>query len=456
MPKIPKVKKILKVEKEEITKDEITREDVSYVDRQVGHVHHEKEFSVIRYVTKTFPDNEWIINKIVPNDIKIRFRPDLRMDMDDRIIFIEIDEKQHKGYNTTTETDRILKLCNDAYYKNILFIRFNPDDFVHDTKYTPGCWEKNDEGELVFDKKQWEFRLNKLRDVIIECMNCVCTSNIEIFYLFYDKTSDKITNSVKKGIKCKIPEYEIKSNDNELISKFADKLKSYKRLPDNDVTLLKVGYFIAYIKLTDSEFRKGGRISEIKKWKNYYIITYSGNYNTKWSLRSDNSIIFYREKSMKELNIERQTKWKLEQKLKLMTPAEQIVILIDKFSKGEPVCVTEEEWENSEDAKIQRQITDIIYNNYGGVQMEEEFMYYIENFKNNIYPINCECEYDLFGRRDSNDRDFEKICTENEELISQDIGCGGGEDFYDHLVNKIKFFKDLKMDFSKCNIVNNS
>ena len=86
-------------------------------------------------------------------------------DLDDRVIIIEIDENQHKGYNT----DELLRLdtIQKAINKKVICIRFNPDSFIKDNVRTSSCFKLNDNKKIEISKPdEFENRLKHLEKYI--------------------------------------------------------------------------------------------------------------------------------------------------------------------------------------------------------------------------------------------------------------------------------------------------
>ena len=110
-----------------------------------------KERIVVNHIVKQFPDFKFIIDKAIgPKS----HRPDMLLELDDRVIIIEIDENQHKGYkkNELLRLDIIQK----AIDKKVVCIRFNPDSFIKDNIRTSSCFKLND--NKIFEvSKQDEF-----------------------------------------------------------------------------------------------------------------------------------------------------------------------------------------------------------------------------------------------------------------------------------------------------------
>ena len=110
-----------------------------------------KERLMVNHIVKQFPDFKFILDKAIGHK---KHRPDLLLELDDRIIIIEIDENQHKGYkkNEILRLDTIQKVIN----KKVICIRFNPDSFIKDNIKTSSCFKLND--NKIFEvSKQDEF-----------------------------------------------------------------------------------------------------------------------------------------------------------------------------------------------------------------------------------------------------------------------------------------------------------
>lgn len=460
------MQKIEKYESDEFDMSILYDLKMSFVEKKIGHIRHEKEYNVIKFITKNMSEYKWEINKSMETESG-NFSPDLRMDLDDRIIFIEIDEKQHDKYSTFAETNRILKICNESYSKYVFFIRFNPDEFINNNISIPSCWDCNENKTFyIKDKKQWDFRLDKLKETIKECITCECKENIELIYLFYDKESSKIKDVSENGIKCTNVLQTHENKNNELMNAYADRTKTYKFLVNNDVSLLKIGYCIAYINLEDGLFKKGGRISEIKKYNGYYLIKFTSGIRT-YSLKSNKSIIYYREKTMKEVNDEKREIWKAEQMNKnKLTHAQEILRLWDQLPvlRTDIIHDTDKYFENPDLPDAMRffkhndlinQICDIISENYDPSnthEISDDIDKYISYVRNGIYPVYewCEIEMEIFS--DIKDGNFENACKDNEFQLTYHYGNGGSPHTYEHVCNKIKFFKDAGFDFRKCKV----
>jgi hypothetical protein len=85
-----------------------------------------------------------------------------------------------------------MELSKDVGHRNIIFIRFNPDDYKNNNnERIKSCWSINKtNGILVVsskDKKHWNMRLESLKLQIEYWINNKTDKMIEIIQLFYDE-----------------------------------------------------------------------------------------------------------------------------------------------------------------------------------------------------------------------------------------------------------------------------
>jgi hypothetical protein len=150
-----------------------------------------KETNVVDFIKASFPDYNWIADKTVQDGCSRR-RPDLLLDFGSFILIIEVDENQHVDYDNSCENRRIMEISRDlGHHSNIVFIRFNPDDyFIGDEKIT-SCWGTNGNGICTVKKsktKEWDERLTALKEKVQECLDKKWSDKmIETIHLFYDK-----------------------------------------------------------------------------------------------------------------------------------------------------------------------------------------------------------------------------------------------------------------------------
>ena len=149
-----------------------------------------KEYTVVEYIKNKYNNFQWISDKTI-NDGCSKRRPDLLLDLGYQVIIIEIDENQHIDYDCSCENKRTMELSKDVNHRPIIFIRFNPDDYLIEDKKITSCWTLNSKGLCVIKKSkeaEWSDRLNTLSQQIDYWINPCNKTNktVEIIQLFYD------------------------------------------------------------------------------------------------------------------------------------------------------------------------------------------------------------------------------------------------------------------------------
>lgn len=149
-----------------------------------------KEKEVVNYIKIHF-DNFTIISDKKIQDGCSKRRPDILIDLGYQVIIIEIDENQHHNYDCSCENKRIMELSQDVGHRPIIFIRFNPDDYLdkNNNKIT-SCWSINKKGICTIKKtklKEWTVRLELLKDMVTYWLNNKSDKTIEIIQLFYNQ-----------------------------------------------------------------------------------------------------------------------------------------------------------------------------------------------------------------------------------------------------------------------------
>ena len=86
-----------------------------------------------------------------------------------------------------------MELSQDVAHRPIIFIRFNPDDYINENKTITSCWFINKKGISVIKKTkqlEWDNRLNILKNQINYWLNPnnITNKTIEIIQLFYDNS----------------------------------------------------------------------------------------------------------------------------------------------------------------------------------------------------------------------------------------------------------------------------
>ena len=161
-----------------------------FPDKPVSRNYKTKERAVVEYVTTCFPHCTWSNDKYVIGGCSKR-RPDLIVDLGYQIVIIEIDENQHITYNCSCENKRIMELSQDLGHRPVVFIRFNPDDYINNGINISSCWGLDGNGISVVKKSkknEWSQRLNTLEEQIKYWLNPLNITNktIEVIHLFYD------------------------------------------------------------------------------------------------------------------------------------------------------------------------------------------------------------------------------------------------------------------------------
>lgn len=147
-----------------------------------------KEKDVVDRILQTFTNFTWVADKKVQDGCSRR-RPDLLLDMGSHIIIMEVDENKHTDYDCSCEHKRLMELSQDLQHRPIVFIRFNPDDYVNQEGIlVKSCWKLNKLGVMQIQKtkqKEWEERINSLKQQIQYWIDNPTEKTIEIVELFY-------------------------------------------------------------------------------------------------------------------------------------------------------------------------------------------------------------------------------------------------------------------------------
>jgi hypothetical protein len=52
------------------------------------------------------------------------------VDLGSHLLIIEVDENKHSSYDCSCENKRLMLLSQDVGHRPIVFLRFNPDDYI--------------------------------------------------------------------------------------------------------------------------------------------------------------------------------------------------------------------------------------------------------------------------------------------------------------------------------------
>ncbi len=126
-----------------------------------------KEKHVADFIKEHFSEYEIQFDRQVVGGCSFR-RPDIVIDLLTHVIIIEIDEFEHKRYDTTCEIARINELFQDFGYR--VWIRFNPDEYNVKNVKVPGCFKPKTSSGLddIVNVSLWNKRLKKTDDSLWE------------------------------------------------------------------------------------------------------------------------------------------------------------------------------------------------------------------------------------------------------------------------------------------------
>jgi len=161
-----------------------------FPDKPVTRNYKTKEKNIVDTIMQSFANVSWIADKRVQDGCSRR-RPDLFLDLGYQIIIIEIDENQHTEYDCSCENKRLMEISQDVGHRPIVFIRFNPDQYIDKNGIKiKSCWITNKLTGLLYIPKpkidEWAFRVNALKLQIQYWIDNKTDKTVEIIQLFYD------------------------------------------------------------------------------------------------------------------------------------------------------------------------------------------------------------------------------------------------------------------------------
>lgn len=147
-----------------------------------------KEKEVVNQILGTFADFTWVADKKVFDGCSLR-RPDLLLDLGSHVVIVEIDEDKHNGYDCSCENKRIMQISQDLHHRPVVFIRFNPDEYItQEGVLVRSCWKLNKLGVIhIIKSKQaeWAERIDVLKRQIQYWVDTTPEKTVEIIELFY-------------------------------------------------------------------------------------------------------------------------------------------------------------------------------------------------------------------------------------------------------------------------------
>lgn len=151
-----------------------------------------KEQHIVDYIKQTFNKEKIIVDKIVDGGCSKR-RPDVLIDKYTHSIIIECDENQHsqKFYDKNCENKRIMELFQDLGSRPLIVIRFNPDEYVDQYGIKQkSCFSKHKGLDVpILNEKEFNKRMEKLNEIILESIYSSPIKEITIHELFYNQVN---------------------------------------------------------------------------------------------------------------------------------------------------------------------------------------------------------------------------------------------------------------------------
>lgn len=147
-----------------------------------------KENEVLNSIVEKFSSVTIVQDRRIHGGCSLR-RPDVLIDLGYQVLIIETDENQHKTYDCSCENKRIMELSRDVGHRNLVFIRFNPDDYMKNGVKINSCFSRTKLGFLVIPKSkqvEWQQRLNVLHETIEYWIQNKTDKTIEVVELFFD------------------------------------------------------------------------------------------------------------------------------------------------------------------------------------------------------------------------------------------------------------------------------
>ena len=145
-----------------------------------------KETIIASEIVKKFKSENWVMNKTIDSSLSLR-RPDMFLEMDDKILIIEIDEHGHRWY--TDEDKRLEEITEDINGKPMIVIRFNPDAYSNKQTFgvVPSCLKYDEKGYAkICNEKEFKKRIEKL----IKCVDKEIketVKEVKIIKIFYSE-----------------------------------------------------------------------------------------------------------------------------------------------------------------------------------------------------------------------------------------------------------------------------
>ena len=166
-----------------------------FPDQPVTRNYKTKESATAQFITTILPNFTWSLDKKIEDGCSRR-RPDLMCDLGYQVIIVEVDENQHTDYDCSCENKRMMQLSQDVGHRPIIFIRFNPDEYINATnEKITSCWGTTPKTGILKIKKnkinEWNKRLDILKETIEYWSNeeNKTEKTVEVIQLFYNQNT---------------------------------------------------------------------------------------------------------------------------------------------------------------------------------------------------------------------------------------------------------------------------
>ena len=163
----------------------------TYPDKPVIRNYKTKEQNVVDYIKNEFQNLSIVFDKIIQDGCSKK-RPDVQIDLGYQVVIVEIDENQHKSYDCSCENKRLMEISQDYNHRPIIFIRFNPDEYISNGNKIKTCWKVLKNGIMTINKSkelEWDERLNTLKTQIEYWCdpNNITNKTVEVIHLYYNQ-----------------------------------------------------------------------------------------------------------------------------------------------------------------------------------------------------------------------------------------------------------------------------
>lgn len=153
-----------------------------FPDEKISRNYKVKETHMVDFIKDQFTDQTMTFDKQTGGCSKRR--PDCYIDKFTHVVITECDENQHKDYSC--ENKRIMELFQDFGNRPIVFIRFNPDNYINEDGKKILSSFKSFDVPMIRNPKEWSNRLKLLKETIEKHLVEIPSKEITYEYLFYD------------------------------------------------------------------------------------------------------------------------------------------------------------------------------------------------------------------------------------------------------------------------------